>query len=136
MHGDEFLAHVRERAGLESTDEARAATEATLRVLGSRLTEPEAEDLAAQLPEAFGAALTWQSDTEPEPFGVDAFVERVGDHEADDSRIDDADIDAEAHAMAVMSVLADAVTGGELADIRAQLPGGYERLFNPTEAAS
>lgn len=134
MHEDEFLAHVRERADLESTDEARGATEAALRVLGTRLTEPEAEDLAAQLPEDFGAALTWQSGTEPKAFDADAFVDRVGDRGADDNRVDSSD--AEAHAKAVMSVLADAVSAGEIADIRAQLPGGYERLFDPTEATS
>ena len=133
MNADEFLAHVRERADLESTDEARAATEATLRAFGSRLTEPEAEDLAAQLPEEFGADLTWESGTEPESFDADAFVARVREREADDSRIDDDDV--EAHARAVASVLTDAVSSGELSDIRAQLPGGYERLFNPTEAA-
>lgn len=50
MKADQFITTVRERADLESNDDARAATEATLRVLGSRLTETEAEDLAAQLP--------------------------------------------------------------------------------------
>lgn len=134
MHEDEFLAHVRERADLASTDEARGATEAVLRVLGARLTEPEAEDLAAQLPAAFRSALTSQRGTEPEAFDAEAFVDRLADREAGDGRVDSSD--AEAHARAVMSVLADAVTGGELADIRAQLPGGYERLFDPTNATT
>lgn len=130
MNEKQLLTHVRERADLGSTDEARAVTEATLRVLGSRITEPEAEDLAAQLPESFGADLTWESDVEAEPFGVSEFVERVREREADDPRIDDGD--PEGHAKAVASVLTDAVSGRELADVRAQLPDGYDELFDPT----
>ena len=131
MNEKQLLTHVRERAGLGSTDEARAATEATLRVLGSRITESEAEDLAAELPGSFGADLTRESDVEAEPFDVAEFVERVREREADDPRIDDGD--PEAHAKAVASVLTDAVGGGELSDVRARLPDGYERLFDATE---
>lgn len=132
MKAHEFLSNVEERADLESADEARAATEATLRVLGSRLTEPEAEDLAAQMPEEFGSDLTWESRTEPESFDAEAFVGRVRERAEEGPRIDDPD--AETHAKAVVSTLADAVGSGELSDVRAQLPGGYERLFNPEEA--
>lgn len=130
MNERQIITHVRERADLESTDEARAATEATLRVLGSRITEPEAENLAAQLPESFGADLTWESDVEAESFDVEEFVERVADEEADDPRIEGGD--PEIHAKAVASVLTDAVSGGELSDVRAQLPAGYDELFDPT----
>jgi uncharacterized protein (DUF2267 family) len=134
MKREEFLAHVSERADIESSGEARIATEATLRVLGSRLGEPEAEDLAAQLPETFGADLTWESATEPESFGVETFVRRVREHESDDPRIED--VDAETHAIAVASVLTDAVSGGELGDVRAQLPAEYDRLFDPRSVES
>lgn len=130
MNERQIITHVRERADLESTDEARAVTEATLRVLGSRITEPEAENLAAQLPESFGADLTWESDVEAESFDVEEFVERVADEEADDPRIEGGD--PETHAKAVASVLTDAVSGGELSDVRAQLPAGYDELFDPT----
>lgn len=132
MNEEELVAHVRERADLESSDAARAALGATLNVLGSRLSEPEAEDLAAQLPETFGADLTWESGTEAESFDVETFVARVREREDDDDRIDSSG--AEVHARAVASVLNDAVSGGELSDVRAQLPEGYDRLFDPTEA--
>lgn len=129
MNEKQLLTHVRERADLDSTDEARAATDATLRVLGSRITGPEAEDLAAQLPESLGAELTQRSGVGAESFGVDEFVERVREEEADDPRIDD---DPEVHAKAVASVLTDAVSGGELSDVRARLPDDYDELFDPT----
>lgn len=134
MNEEEILAHVRERADLESTAEARCATETTLRVLGARLAEPEAENLAAQLPDSLGAALTWESATEAEPFDVDAFVDRVRDGEATDDRLDEDD--AEKHATAVVTVLADAVTRGEAEDVRAQLPGDYDRLFKPATGSA
>lgn len=41
MNVDEFFTRVRELTALESTDEARMAIEATLRVLGSRLPDAE-----------------------------------------------------------------------------------------------
>lgn len=128
-----FLTNVRERADLESSDEARAATEATLRVLGSRLTESEAENLAAQLPEEFGASLTWESGTEPEGFDAETFFERVRQQEAEDNRIDDAD--GRGDAKAVGSVIAEAVSEGEISDVLAQLPDEYTRLFDPPEGA-
>jgi uncharacterized protein (DUF2267 family) len=134
MNEHQFVSHVRERAELESTDEARAAVEATLRVFGARLTEPEAENLTAQVPDSFGSDLTWESETEPESFDAEAFVDRVRDREATDERIDESD--AESHAKAVASTIADAVSDGELGDVRAQLPGSYERLFNPDGAGS
>lgn len=124
MNEDEFLAHVRERASLGSTDEAQAATEATLRVLGSRLSGDDAERLAVQLPDSFEAALTEGSDTGAETFGAEAFVERVGERQ----RVDPTD--AERHAKAVTSALNDFVL--EEADgVRDRLPDGYDRLFDP-----
>ncbi|MUV58632.1 DUF2267 domain-containing protein [Halogeometricum sp. CBA1124] len=134
MNEHQFVSHVRERAGLESTDEARATVQATLRVFGSRLTEPVVDDLAAQVPESFGSDLTGESGTEPESFDAEAFVDRVRDREATDGRIDESD--AASHAKAVASTLADSVGDGELGGIRAQLPGSYERLFNPDTAGS
>lgn len=134
MKTDQFITNVRERADLESDGEARAATETTLRVLGSRLTETEAEDLAAQLPEEFGPSLTWESGTEPEPFDAGTFIERVRQQEADDNRLDESD--AETDAKAVGSVLAEAVSGGEVSDVLAQLPDEYDRLFEPPGTAT
>lgn len=130
MNEAQFLTHVRERADLESTDQARAATEATLQVLGARITEPEAEDLAAQLPEELAKDLTWQSPSEADAFDSRAFVDRVSEREGDDPRLDD--VGAESHAEAVASVVTDAVGSEELADVRAQLPDGYDRLFDPS----
>lgn len=129
MNEDEFLAHVRERASLGSTDQARTTTEATLRVLGARIPEAEAEALAERLPGPLGAALR-EADGGPEAFDAETFVERVGEREDERGRID-ADA-AEMHTKAVISALNDLVPGDELAEIRDRLPEGYDRLFDPT----
>lgn len=131
MNEDEFLAHVRERASLASTDEARVATRATLRVLGSSVTDSEAERLAAWLPESFGTALSEERHTGPETFDAAAFVERVGERERECEGIDAAD--AERHTKAVASALNDFAFDGELDEVRGQLEG-YEQLFDPTES--
>ena len=133
MNEEEFLAHVRERAALDSIDEARKVTGVTLRVLGSRITDPEAEALAAQLPEAFDVDLTWGNGTGAESFGAETFVRCVHEREVENDHIDDIDADsAETHVKAVASVLNDVVTDDELSDVRAQLSDGYDRLFDPT----
>ena len=125
MNEGEFLAHVRERGSLGSTEQARTATEATFRVLGSRITGPEAEELAARLPEPLGVTLVREREVGPEPFDAAAFVERVGEHEGVDAD------EAETHAKAVTSTLNDFVDDG-LDGVRDRLPDGYDRLFDPT----
>lgn len=132
MNEDEFLAHVRERASLASTDEARVATGATLRVLGSCISEAEAERLAARLPEPFGTVLPEERDTGPETFDAAAFVERVGERESERGGIDASD--AERHTKAVASALNDFVLDDELETVCERLPEGYDRLFDPTGA--
>lgn len=130
MNEDEFLAHVRERASLASSDRARIATEATLRVLGARLSESEAKGLAARLPESFGAVLVRERGAGAETFGAETFVERVGEREAGREHVD-AD-DAERHARAVATTLNDLVLD-EHVGVRDGLSEGYDRLFDPAD---
>jgi uncharacterized protein (DUF2267 family) len=125
----EFLAHVRERGSLGSTEQARTATEATLRVLGSRITGSEAEDLAARLPGPLGPALVREREADPEPFDAATFVERVGEHESVGAG------EAETHATAVASTLNDFVDDG-LDGVRERLSDGYDRLFDPTSVGT
>jgi uncharacterized protein (DUF2267 family) len=121
MRYEEFINLVLERARLNSRDEAINAIEATLKTLGERLTDREAADLAAQLPPAIGRFLT-VVDTNKD-FGLDEFFEHVSRRESIGQPI------SREHARAVISVLEEAVSPGELQDVLAELPEEYETLF-------
>ena len=121
MTFDEFLGQVQNRARLASTGEALKATRATLTVLSQRLFGGEADELAAQLPSEIKLYL--EQVESPGNFGLDEFLRRVAE-------IEEVDLpEAIFHARAVMSVLLDAVSAGEIRDMRAQLPDEYAPLF-------
>jgi uncharacterized protein (DUF2267 family) len=121
MNYDEFTGNVQNRARLASTDEAIKAIRATLETLAERLHGGEAQNLAAQLPEEVGHYLT-DSDTS-ETFDMDEFLERVAKREGVDLP------ESVHHARAVMTVVQEAVSAGEVADVREQLPDDYAPLF-------
>lgn len=131
MQEEEFISAVKRRTGLNSDDAAYAATNATLAVLGQRLTEGEAENVASQLPTRLDERLTGES-AGAEQFSVEEFVERVFQHEREQTGASVADTDeAERHIRGVISVLGNAVSGSELDDARNQLPSEFEALFEP-----
>jgi uncharacterized protein (DUF2267 family) len=107
---------------MATQDEAVAATRATLSVLAKRLAGGEAGDLAAQLPEEVGRYLR-QVEGPAERFELEEFFERVSSQEGTDLPV------AVHHARAVVSVLRDAATEGEIEDVLAQLPDDYRPLF-------
>ncbi len=122
MQYKEFLNKIQDRIGPAQPDEARRAIIATLETLGERISGGEASDLAEQLPEELKEPLH-QAGEDNEEFSLDEFLRRVGereDVEADEAR---------EHVSAVMTVLTEAVSGGELDNIRAQLPQEFEPLF-------
>jgi len=121
MQYDEFVGLVQHRAKLASRGEAVQAIHATLQTLGERLFGNEANNLAAQLPREIGAYL--QMAEYGERMTAREFFERVTLRERADYP------DAVYHARAVISALLDAVSPGEIADIRAQLPGDFDVLF-------
>lgn len=121
MQFDEFVGRVHERAEMASTGEALSAIRATLQTLGERLYGGEADDLAAQLPQEIGAYLSM--DGGDEAFGIDEFLRRVAEREGVDAP------DAVYHARVVLEVVGEAVTQGEMDDVRAQLPDEYAPLF-------
>jgi len=119
---EEFLNKVQDRIGPTQPDEARRAIIATLETLGECISGGEANDLAEQLPEELKEPLQ-PAGEDNEEFSLDEFLRRVSERE---------DVDTDAvrnHASAVMTVLGEAVTGGELDNIRAQLPQEFEPLF-------
>jgi uncharacterized protein (DUF2267 family) len=105
-----------------SRERAEEAIRATLATLAERITRGEAEDIAAHLPAELRSLLT--NTPEPaEPFSYDEFVRRVAEREGVDPH------DAAEHARAVFVALGVAVAPGELRDMAAQLPRGFEPLL-------
>ncbi len=121
MQYDEFVGQVQHRARLASTGEAVRAIHATLLTLGERLIDNEAHDLSSQLPQEIGAYL--REACIHDSFSLNDFYARVAAREQREYP------DAVYHAKAVISVLCEAVSGGEIADMRAELPPEYNALF-------
>ncbi len=122
MRYDEFLNKVKERGEYADAEEAEIVTRTVLGLLAQRLDPGEADDLAAQLPTQAGAALT-SPDGQAESFGVREFLDRIA--EATNAT----EATAQWDASAVLTTVAEAVSGGELNDVLTQLPSGYAVLF-------
>lgn len=134
MDHDAFIGEVQNRAELPSRGAALSASRATLQTLGDRIQEGEATNLAAQLSDELGRFLEEHAGT-TESFGFDEFIERVADRDENFGESDD-DNDLSAatfHARVVVDVLEDAVSGGQLDDLRNQLPDEYSQLFELVE---
>lgn len=124
MKYDEFVGRVQSRARLGTQGNTVRAIRATLEVLGQRLFGNEAQDLAAQLPHEIGIYLEHNGqDGDQEAFGIREFYERVSQREGVDLP------DAVYHARCVVSVVKEAVSPGEIEDVRSQLPAEYNELF-------
>jgi uncharacterized protein (DUF2267 family) len=119
---EEFLNKVQDRIGPAEPDEARRAITATLSTLSERISGGETSDLAAQLPQELKEPIQ-RSGEEAEAFSLEEFLRRIGEREGVNTDT------AREHASAVMTVLRETVTGGELDDIRAQLPQEFTPLF-------
>lgn len=120
MDYHQFIKNVQERAHLSSKDEALNVTRATLETLGERLFQ-ETEQLAAQLPADLANFLT--SGTSNQKYEFDEFLQRIGEREGTDPQT------ARQHAEAVIEVLSEAVTEGEIEDVIEVLPKEYRQLF-------
>lgn len=124
MEHEEFIEQVRDRLGA-SREVAERAARATLETLGQRLPAGEAEDLAAQLPPPLSTFLE-QTASQDDEFPVDEFYLRVselGEIDPDD---------AEGLAKAVLAVLDEAVSAGQVTDLIAALPTDYGDLLAET----
>jgi uncharacterized protein (DUF2267 family) len=117
----DFIGQVQNRARLDSEEAAVKLTRVTLETLSERLGGDEPQNLGAQLPEEIGRFLT--SPGKGESFSSDEFFKRISEREEVDLPV------SVHHVRAVFDVLNEAVTGGELNDVRSQLPDDYQRLF-------
>lgn len=129
MRFETFVGQVQHRARLSSQGEALRATRAALETLGDRISSDEADNLASQLPQEVGAYLRHQARATPGRFSLHDYYTRVADRESVDVP------EAAYHARAVMSVVCEAVSPGEIDDLLAQLPGEYHPLFSGSPAA-
>lgn len=122
---DEFIGHVQHRARMSSRGEAERATKATLETLAERLVGGAADNLASQLPPLIGAYLRSGADMEAAAeMTLDDFFQRVSERE-------DVDLPKSIHhARAVVSVLKDAVSEGQMTKVREQLPKEWGPLFD------
>jgi uncharacterized protein (DUF2267 family) len=130
MEYDQFVEQVRERAGLDSPDEAVTAIQAVLGTLGELLSGKERHDLAAELPKALkGFPGIWvdrppKELTRPHRFTLEEFYHRVA------ARSGSRHPAAVKRTQAVMQVLTQAVSGGELRDVFRELPAEYGALLS------
>lgn len=123
MQHDEFIGQVQNRARLSSRGDAELATRATLETLAERLAGGEPFNAAAQLPRGIAEYLRHEYAGSGERFSLDEFFRRVSQRESVGLP------DAVHHARVVIEVLSEAISSGEINDIRSQLPSEFDPLF-------
>ncbi len=122
MEYEEFVGRVEGRIGGAAPGEAEQAVISTFETLAERVSDGEARDIAEQLPEELAEPLRGLTG-DPESFSLEEFFRRVAEKgHVDQDR-------AAAHVTVVMSVLGEAITEGELRDVRAQLPREFHPLL-------
>ncbi|HEX2866296.1 MAG TPA: DUF2267 domain-containing protein [Ignavibacteriales bacterium] len=121
MEFDEFIREVKRKGVLDNRDEVIKAIRVTLQTLKERLVGDEPRHIASQLPRQIGEML--QEDGKGEKFTVEEFFSRVSRREGTEIPV------AMLHSRAVLEVIKDAITAGEMQDVRAQLPVEFYDLF-------
>ena len=127
MQTQEFLGQVQNKAGLATLGEAMRATRATLETLAERLGPDETRHLAAQLPHEIQLFLADAGMAMPERFSSNEFLLRVCAREGIDLP------ESTHHARAVIDVLTEAVSPGDIDDVLERLPDDYRPLFAGSE---
>jgi uncharacterized protein (DUF2267 family) len=119
MEYGQFVMAVQRRAGLEP-DGAADAIAATLTTLSERLTEAQAQDVAAELPAELKDIIA--AAARGVPFDFDDFLSRIADTLGEDRER------AGRVASAVVTTLADAAAPGDVEDVLAELPPEFGEL--------
>lgn len=126
MRYNEFIERVKERGEFDSTEEAEAATRATLSTLGEHLTDQEGPDLAGRLPEGVSEHLLRQPPERSENFSAEDFLQLVGEREGVNVG------EARYHVRAVMGVVEEAVGRDILAGVvERQFPSEFASILDP-----
>ena len=129
MQYQEFIERVQQMADLPSFEEAERVTQATLTTLGEYLAGYEGLNLADQLPQGLDQFLRQQPPNRSMMHSLNDFLQRVGEEEGAQEGEGVGTGEAEAHARAVMLVLEEAVSEGEMDDVCRQFPTEFDRLF-------
>lgn len=123
MQTQEFINRVQQQVESPvAQPQAEAAVDATLQVLGQTLPAREARSLAAQLPAELKAAVTRDAEGEAPP-DAETFRDRV----AEIGNVSPGE--AHAYADATLTVLREAVSGGEAIDVALQVPPFVSELM-------
>jgi uncharacterized protein (DUF2267 family) len=122
MQFHQFIGQVQSRARLSEEGEALKVTRVTLETLAECLTGEEPRHLADQLPEEIGRFLL--SNSGQDRMSLQEFFNRISERTGANPP------DAAFHARAVVDVLQDAVSKGEIDDVRAQLPEDLQMIFD------
>lgn len=129
MEYQELTQRVQEGTELAAPQQAMTVLEAVLGTLGELLSPTERRHLATQLPKPLKDGVDrWiecppRERTGPPRFGLEEFHHRVA------ARSDVRYPTAVRRSRAVMKVLREAITSGELADLFRELPQEYEELL-------
>lgn len=126
MTYNEMLGQICENTGLQK-EEADRATRAFFQTLAQRLGNDEARELASQLPTDLQDTLAPTS-PDVEKFSTEEFLSRV----AETSGLERPRAEQAAHA--VWRTVNDAVSSGEMGDVRSQLPTTFVKLFEASGA--
>jgi uncharacterized protein (DUF2267 family) len=124
MQFDDFIRAVQEQARLDTRDESIVITRAVLETLGERLDRKVRNGIEAQLPnELKDFLLARKENANADRYDLAAFYSRVG------ARADLKYQAAIERTWQVLSVLRQAISGGEMQDIMESLPSEYAELF-------
>jgi uncharacterized protein (DUF2267 family) len=118
---EEFIRMVAREAGLNDSEDAERAAQATLETLAERLSKGEARDLLQELPAELKLWIYPRGDAQP--FDLDEYLRRVAERLGVDIEV------AERRARAVFYALGKAVSSEEIADLAAELPDDFEPLL-------
>jgi uncharacterized protein (DUF2267 family) len=123
MNHHEFVGQVQARAQLPDLGAAEVATRATLETLAERIKGAEPQNAASQLPQGIAEYMDHAWSGIGERFSLDEFFQRISEREGADLP------DATYHSRVVLEVLQEALSQGEVEDIRSQLPDEFNSLF-------
>ena len=128
MRYDEFIDQIQQRTRLESRDKVLQITRATLETLGERVYRSTLDDLAAQLPDKLKEIIRARTHPEMTPqdvdrYSLDEFYNRVN------ARADLGTFETAEETKAVIAIFRKAVTAGEGAELRAELPEEFDQLL-------
>ncbi|MBS3818933.1 DUF2267 domain-containing protein [bacterium] len=131
MQYQEFMDKVKKKIRFENEEDCLRTVRAVLATLGERLPSTERRRLTTQLPkeleEFFHERLvTQQIEEHGDRYSLEEFYNRVG------ARAGILHGESVKKAKAVLSVLQEAVSQGEMQDVREVLPDDFRELFSPS----